>query len=528
MSARACASAALTSTSAKLGSLPGLADRDLLDAKGAAADGDQVEDLRQDQAVDDMARNLNFFDERVALVARDGVAGSHGNLDWCFCGGADRRRRPPCNCRSSGGKRPIGVPFGDAFPPSLRGSILGVCADPVRFRRVRNVLSSLVQFVHEQFQPLGLAGSQSGSRDRRPPAEPKPAAKPPAASRPAAPTAPKKAAPPKPDTDWGQLASALGVAPTPSPPAQAAAPAQPPPTPSRPAPREATAERDETGGRRRPPAHEPESRGRDRNRDRERPPRESQSREPQSREPQARDERRAALRPASFPPLHISPNDPKSTTSFSMKIRWPRFSRPRPPNASSRPRRQENLRKTVRAASAVAAAAADAVRSAIGSRATSPRQAKRAKAAEPSEISFEGRADEFEVVEREEYHVLDEGPTAEGASSAEAAPGDDSERRGRPKRRRRRGSGRGRGGRDDRPEAKSESSRAPSRAAADEDGDNHHENDLRTTICRTTIWPRCRSTTVWEMTRTGRIPLATKIAIALFRLGRKRSATSSR
>ncbi len=41
---------------------PGLADADLLDAEGAARRGDAVEDFGQDQAVDDVAADLDILD----------------------------------------------------------------------------------------------------------------------------------------------------------------------------------------------------------------------------------------------------------------------------------------------------------------------------------------------------------------------------------------------------------------------------------------------------------------------------------
>ena len=53
-----------TSTRAKLGSLRAWPIGDLLDAKRAAGRGDQVEHLGQDQAVDDVAADLDVFDER--------------------------------------------------------------------------------------------------------------------------------------------------------------------------------------------------------------------------------------------------------------------------------------------------------------------------------------------------------------------------------------------------------------------------------------------------------------------------------
>ncbi len=56
---------------------PGLADRDFLDAEGAAARGDAVEDLRQDQTVDDMAADLHVFHVDLNRPRRQGRSCRH-------------------------------------------------------------------------------------------------------------------------------------------------------------------------------------------------------------------------------------------------------------------------------------------------------------------------------------------------------------------------------------------------------------------------------------------------------------------
>ena len=65
-----------TSTTRVAGIVPRLADRDVLDAKRAAAGRDRVEHLRQNEAVDDMAGDFDLFD--------DGIFGGHGLV---FAGG---------------------------------------------------------------------------------------------------------------------------------------------------------------------------------------------------------------------------------------------------------------------------------------------------------------------------------------------------------------------------------------------------------------------------------------------------------
>ena len=53
--------------------VPGLADRDLDDAKRPAAGHDRIQNLRQNQAVDNVAGDFHFLDEGVLRDVQDAV-----------------------------------------------------------------------------------------------------------------------------------------------------------------------------------------------------------------------------------------------------------------------------------------------------------------------------------------------------------------------------------------------------------------------------------------------------------------------
>ena len=67
----------------------GLADRDLLDAKCAAQAGDQVQDLGQDEAINNMSADLDVLDDR----GREGSACFHVHSDPQSSGYMPRSRR---------------------------------------------------------------------------------------------------------------------------------------------------------------------------------------------------------------------------------------------------------------------------------------------------------------------------------------------------------------------------------------------------------------------------------------------------
>ena len=62
--------------------VPRLADRDPLDAKRPAAGRDQIENLRQNQAIDNVAAQLDFLDETIGIGR--GSGGGIAAIDWAW------------------------------------------------------------------------------------------------------------------------------------------------------------------------------------------------------------------------------------------------------------------------------------------------------------------------------------------------------------------------------------------------------------------------------------------------------------
>ena len=223
--------AARTSIRRIAGIVAGLADRDLLDAKRAAAGRDQIEDLRQDQAVDDVPGSHVFQRFRRGWAGDSGggrffarVSVAHAcSLRGCGFArrlrGVNRFRARLKNCRAG---RPAGpICFGRGQRPRLFsrpakvyttasgafGSAIPRCYQSFR---THHLLADMSHPDHWN----SLASEFGGRSPRITRLKKRPTPAPPPRRAPAA----KKAAPAAGNTDWSQLANQLGLEPSPAPP----------------------------------------------------------------------------------------------------------------------------------------------------------------------------------------------------------------------------------------------------------------------------------------------------------------------